>query len=198
MSRELYLIRHGRTLFNDKRVIQGWCDSPLTDEGVVMAHRVGRYLEHERIVFDHAYTSTLTRAQQTMACITDMSFERLDGLREWGFGAFEAERVSLMPPFPWGDFFVPFGGEGQLQVRERVCATLAELMERPGHRRIIAVSHGSACREFLTRWGGDARFATGGVPGNCRIMRFSYDDGAFALEQIIEQEQQRALLGECE
>ena len=196
MTRELYLIRHGRTLFNEKRIIQGWCDSPLTSEGVAMAQRVGRYFERERIAFDHAYTSTLTRTQQTMACITDMPFECLDGLREWGFGAFEAERVSLMPPFPWGDFYVPFGGESQLQVRERVCDTLAALMERPGHERVIAVSHGSACREFLTRWGGDERFATGGVPGNCSIMRFTYERGAFALERIIEQDELHALLGE--
>ncbi|MFR3924691.1 MAG: hypothetical protein ACLTXI_05460 [Collinsella sp.] len=30
-----------------------------------------------------------------------MAYERLDGLREWFFGDFEAERVMLMPERPW-------------------------------------------------------------------------------------------------
>ncbi|WRK52458.1 histidine phosphatase family protein [Coprobacillaceae bacterium CR2/5/TPMF4] len=29
--KDLYLMRHGETLFNQRRKIQGWCDSPLTE-----------------------------------------------------------------------------------------------------------------------------------------------------------------------
>lgn len=29
----LYMMRHGQTLFNQKRLMQGWCDSPLTELG---------------------------------------------------------------------------------------------------------------------------------------------------------------------
>ena len=29
----LYLMRHGQTLFNLQHKIQGWCDSPLTENG---------------------------------------------------------------------------------------------------------------------------------------------------------------------
>ena len=28
MKKDLYLMRHGQTLFNVRRRIQGWCDSP--------------------------------------------------------------------------------------------------------------------------------------------------------------------------
>lgn len=196
MVQELYLVRHGRTMFNEKRVIQGWCDAPLTAEGVEMAQRVGRYVAHEGIEFDHAYTSTLTRTQQTIECITDLPYERIEDLREWGFGAFEGERVSLMPEFPWGDFYVQFDGEGQMQVRERVCRALGEIMERPGHERVLAVSHGSSCREFLTRWAPEAGFGQGNVPGNCSVMRFTYENGEFTLQQILEQDDLKAILGE--
>ena len=34
MSQRLYLVRHGQTLFNRRDLIQGWCDSPLTGEGL--------------------------------------------------------------------------------------------------------------------------------------------------------------------
>ena len=33
MKKDLYLMRHGQTLFNVRRRIQGWCDSPLTELG---------------------------------------------------------------------------------------------------------------------------------------------------------------------
>lgn len=34
MKKKLYLMRHGQTLFNCQNKIQGWCDSPLTEEGI--------------------------------------------------------------------------------------------------------------------------------------------------------------------
>ena len=37
MKKDLYLMRHGQTLFNVRRKIQGWCDSPLTENGVKQA-----------------------------------------------------------------------------------------------------------------------------------------------------------------
>lgn len=76
-------------------------------------------------MFDHAYTSTLTRTQQTIERITDMSYERVEDLREWGYGAFEGERVSLMPPSPRGDFSVPFGGR-----RSWTCAVACVMLWR--------------------------------------------------------------------
>lgn len=196
MSGDLYLVRHGQTMFNEKRVIQGWCDAPLTSEGEGQAERIGRYFAREGIAFDHAYTSTLTRTQQTIERIVDMPYERVEDLREWGFGAFEGERIDLMPPFPWGDFYVPFGGEGQMAVRARVSDALARIMEQPGHGRVLVVSHGSACREFLTKWVPDGGFGCGKVPGNCSVMHFAFDKGVFELVEIIEQDKLRDLLGE--
>lgn len=196
MTRELYLVRHGRTMFNEKAVIQGWCDSPLTDEGIEMAERVGRYLRQEGITFDHAYTSTLTRTQQTLECIVNMPYERIEDLREWGFGAFEGERASLMLDYPWRDFFLPFGGEAQMDVRRRVVRALIEVMERPGHERVLAVSHGAACREFLISCAPDAGYSEGDVPGNCSIMRFTFENRTFALEEVLEQSDLKRILGE--
>ena len=34
-------LRHGETLFNLRHKIQGWCDSPLTEEGIAQARRAG-------------------------------------------------------------------------------------------------------------------------------------------------------------
>lgn len=196
MTATLYLVRHGRTLFNERGLIQGWVDSPLTAEGEEQAERVGRYFAREGITFDHAYASTLARTHQTIERICDMPFGREPGLREWYFGAYEAERVALMPARPWGDYFVQFGGEGQGAFRERVCAALDNIMRRPGHERVLAVSHGSACREFMARWRQQAADGYPDVPGNCSIMRYTFDDGRFELEDVLEQADLRRILGE--
>lgn len=37
MGMSFYFIRHGRTLFNAQHKVQGWCDSPLVEEGVAAA-----------------------------------------------------------------------------------------------------------------------------------------------------------------
>lgn len=37
MKKTLYLMRHGQTLFNARKKIQGWCDAPLTELGIKQA-----------------------------------------------------------------------------------------------------------------------------------------------------------------
>lgn len=150
MNKDLYLVRHGQTIFNLKRIIQGWSDSPLTQLGCEQAARAGMFLRARGVEPDRAYTSTLHRTEQTIASLwPGLAYERLDGLREWFFGDFEAERVMLMPERPWRDFYHQFGGEGQMQVRERMVTTLTDLMRRPDHSCVLAVSHASAIKEFL-------------------------------------------------
>lgn len=196
MSGMLYLVRHGKTLFNEKRVIQGWCDSPLTGEGELQAARVGRYLAHAGVAFDHAYASTLARTHQTIEAITTMPYGRELGLREWFFGAYEGERVDLMPARPWGDYFVQFGGEGQDEFRERICSTLQNIMARPGHENVLVVSHGSACREFMVRWLDQQEPGYPDVPGNCSVMCYAFDGADFELKRVVEQDEMRRVLGE--
>lgn len=191
LTRHLYLVRHGETLFNVKGLIQGWCDSPLTDLGWEQARRAGAYLEREGVVFDHAYASTLTRTQRTLECITGMPYSCEDGLREWYFGTFEAEHSNIMFPKPWGDFFKRFGGEGQMEVRRRMVETLTEIMRRPGHERVLAVSSGSSCREFLAHALGYEDSGRVDLPGNCSIMLFSFDGSAFSLDRIVTSEEQK-------
>ena len=45
MKKILYLMRHGETLFNVQGKIQGWCDSPLTINGIKQAKAAAAYYE---------------------------------------------------------------------------------------------------------------------------------------------------------
>ena len=108
MGKTLYLMRHGQTMFNVRRKIQGWCDSPLTEKGCDQALHARRYFEDAGITFDHVYCSSAGRACETAELVSDVPYTPTKGLREWGFGLFEGESRLLMPPTPWGDFFADF------------------------------------------------------------------------------------------
>ena len=59
----LYIMRHGETEWNVRRLYQGHSDIPLNENGVALAEITGRGLRD--IPFDLAFTSPLRRARQT-------------------------------------------------------------------------------------------------------------------------------------
>ena len=99
---ELYLVRHGKTVFNTTGRLQGWSDSPLTPEGCQVAENLGRALEQQRITFDAAFSSTSPRAVDTARLIlnhsgqADLPLASLPDLREYCFGGFEGELTPIV------------------------------------------------------------------------------------------------------
>ncbi|TSB46816.1 histidine phosphatase family protein [Alkalicoccobacillus porphyridii] len=89
----LHLIRHGQTIFNFQDKVQGWSDTPLTEEGRTVAARLGKGLKSRRI--DAIYSSDSGRAIETATLIrehsekTDLELITSKGLREMYFGTFE-------------------------------------------------------------------------------------------------------------
>lgn len=185
MDKLLYLMRHGQTLFNVRRKIQGVCDAPLTELGIEQAQKAAQYFRENQIAFDHAYSSTSERACDTLELVTDMYYKRTKGLKEWNFGVFEGESEDLNPKLPYGEYFKAYGGEGEMEVRERMNRTLSEIMERDDHQVVLAVSHGGACRQFMRYWEHRTEVVPQGRLGNCCILKFKYCDGEFELLEIV-------------
>ncbi|MGN1400684.1 MAG: histidine phosphatase family protein [Bacillus sp. (in: firmicutes)] len=186
MNKTLYLMRHGQTLFNVRKKIQGACDSPLTEEGIRQARIAGAYFKTHSITFDRAYSSTQERACDTLELVTDMPYTRLKGLKEWNFGIYEGESEDLNPPLDpirksYADFFVQYNGESDTEVAERMNDCLTGVMEEPGHNTVLAVSHGGACYAFLRKWEDTIQR----VP-NCAILKFEYEDKVFKFIEVIE------------
>lgn len=186
MKKVLYLMRHGQTLFNVQHKIQGWCDAPLTRLGIQQAKIAGQYFKDNHITFDHAYSSTSERACDTLEYVTDfqMPYTRVKGLKEWNFGVYEGKDECLNPKLPYGDFFKQFGGEGEMELRERMSKTLTEIMEKEGHESVLAVSHGAACAQFYRAWEKYAKVLKTERFYNCCILKFEYENGIFTLVEI--------------
>ena len=190
---KLYMLRHGETLFNVLWRKQGFCDSPLTERGIQQAKNTGAYLREHGISFDHAYSSTSERARDTVELIVPgMPYEALKGLKEWNFGTFEGVTEDVSPRPAKGGFYVQFGGEHEEEFKQRLFTTLVEIMRRPGHENVLAVSHGAACVRFPAVWGFDMRgylvqngFAAksgSSAFGNCAYAVYEFDgDCGFEL-----------------
>ena len=175
---DLYLVRHGQTELNVQNILQGWHDSPLTARGLEQALTTRAAFEDRGVTFDHVYSSPLGRARCTAELIVGegRSIELVYDLREWHLGSLEGTSNREMPAQPWGDYPVAFGGESEGELRERMVAVLSRIMALPRHDCVLAVSHGSACQEFLEH-------VTGGGehPDTGAVLHFGYCDGAFSL-----------------
>ena len=189
--KDLYLMRHGQTFFNQEGLVQGACDSPLTELGQEQARQAGAYLKERCIRFGQLYSSTQERASDTLELVSGRSdYTRLKGIKEWNFGLFEAQPERLQPKFRPGatsfeDLFVSYGGEGVDQVGERMLVTLTEVMEQAGAEPVLAVSHGGAMWAFYLKIAAQAldpkvRF------GNCAICHYHYEKGYFRLAEVID------------
>ena len=67
---KLVLVRHGQSQWNLENRFTGWVDVPITEKGAEEARRAGKALKGTR--FDHAFTSDLQRAQQTLKLILEV------------------------------------------------------------------------------------------------------------------------------
>ncbi|WP_035173615.1 histidine phosphatase family protein [Lactobacillus equicursoris] len=186
MTKTLYLMRHGQTLFNAEKKIQGWCDSPLTDLGIKQAQAAGKILDDLGVTFDYCYSSTSERACDTLEIATQgkYPYERLKGLKEMNFGSFEAMDEFLHPPYPFGDYYAHFGGESETELSDRMEATLKKIMEPVDAKNVLAVSHGGAMANFVMTKVDSSQLAIEPKLPNCVILKLQYHDGKFTLVQL--------------
>lgn len=92
---KIYLVRHGKTMFNTIGRAQGWSDTPLTKEGQLGITELGLGFKINNIRFDRAYSSDSGRTLQTMNLILENSenegitYTMDPRIREWCFGSMD-------------------------------------------------------------------------------------------------------------
>lgn len=205
--KRLYLLRHGQTEFNVKKLVQGRCDSPLTDLGRKQAGMAAAWLKDHDVVLDKVVSSPLGRAMDTASLVAtellglDAEVEPCEGIIERSYGTFEEGPHDALPTDVWdpGEDLVPFGGEGSRALQERMVGTLTNLMGADGIETLLAVSHGSASRQFIKAAAPEGFELPTKLP-NCAIMIFDFDEAKsgeegdapqskFILQQIIDPQQ---------
>lgn len=203
--KRLYLLRHGQTEFNVKKLVQGCCDSSLTDLGRKQAGMAAAWLKAHDVVPDKVVSSPLGRATDTASLVAcellgpDAAVESCEGIIERCYGSFEGGPHDALPTDVWdpGEDLIPFGGEGSQALQERMVSTLANLMSADDVETVLAVSHGSASRQFIKAAAPEGFELPAKLP-NCAIMIFDFEDSQeecdtsqckFTLQQIIDPQQ---------
>lgn len=156
MALNIYLIRHGKTVWNLEGRLQGSGDSPLVEEGIEGAKKAGIALKN--IKFDAAYSSMQKRAQDTANyilaenCHANTPHFHHKGLNEFAFGAWEGmksvdlfdnEEYWVMKRTPKEYKALTNGGETYEQLYQRAYQAfqqIAELHKNGGN--VLIVSHG--------------------------------------------------------
>jgi 2,3-bisphosphoglycerate-dependent phosphoglycerate mutase len=166
MDRLLVLVRHGQSEWNLKNLFTGWKDVDLTDKGVEEARAAGRKLKSQGLAFDIAYTSSLKRAQRTLALMLeemgqqDLPIVRDRALNERDYG----DLVGLNKDDArkkWGDEQVhvwrrsydvaPPGGES---LRDTLARALPYYVREIQPRvlrgeRVLVAAHGNSLRALI-------------------------------------------------
>src|SRR6187549_330504 len=93
MAGILVLVRHGQSEWNLKNLFTGWTDVGLTEQGIAEARTAGGLLKAKGLVFDIAYTSALSRAQDTLTLM----------LEELGQKGLETVRDEALNERDYGD-----------------------------------------------------------------------------------------------
>lgn len=164
----LVLVRHGESEWNKLNLFTGWKDPNLTEKGRAEAEQAGRTLKAEGFEFDMAFTSDLTRAQDTLSIIlkglgqtgipvtkkqelNERDYGDLSGLnkddarKRWGEEQVHIWRRSFDVPPP--------GGESLKDTAARVLPYY-EASIRPeieAGRNVLVVAHGNSLRALIMK-----------------------------------------------
>jgi probable phosphoglycerate mutase len=149
----LYLIRHGETALNARRVVQP-PETPLSSRGLAQARRLADRLACQGVA--RILSSDLTRAVQTADAVgraTGITPELEALLQERNFGDIRGTPYAELGFDLFGAAYHPPGGESWEQFEARVdrAWTWLESIATRTRGALAVVTHGLVCRSLATR-----------------------------------------------
>ncbi len=151
-----FLVRHGETEGNVKRITQGHQDTPLTEQGIAQARAAGEQLKNQDI--ELIISSDLGRCRQTAEIIAQATGAEVmfdAGFRERFMGDSEGltyeEQEARFSPFKDYDDKTDGNMETTRELEERVSEAFSKHKKIHGHKNVVIVSHGGAIRWLLKR-----------------------------------------------
>lgn len=181
----LYLVRHGQSVGNVKKLFYGWSDHPLTQAGREQARQTAEKLR--AVSFTRCLASDLSRAVDTAAvCLAgrEVALERCPALREQDMGELEDQtwegaqaRFGAALQSLVSDWFhtTPPGGESPEEMIRRVGACVDEVVAR-GEDTLMVAHNGSLSLVLLHL----------GLAGEGELMQpgFFFQQGAYTAVRI--------------
>ena len=165
-ERNLLLVRHGQSEWNEKNLFTGWEDPGLTKKGEDEAQNAGLLIKELGINFDHLFTSALIRAQLTGSIIlneigqNEIPTIKNQALNERFYGDLQGLNKDECRE-KWGEEKVqmwrrsyemgPPGGETLKETGERVIPYFKEKINPLilKGKNILIAAHGNSLRSLI-------------------------------------------------
>ena len=154
----IYLYRHGQTLYNTKGIVQGrGVDSSLNEKGMQQAEAF--FEQYKKVPFDLLITSTLKRTIETAQPFEtlDVPVERLNDLEEIAWGIYEGkaadeamhkEYLDLLKSWSEGHYDNRFeGGDSARDMGQRL-GRVVDYFKTLKHKNVLVCTHGG-CMAYL-------------------------------------------------
>ncbi len=191
---EIYIVRHGETIWNSNHLLQGHADIELNENGRRLAAITGKKLEGT--AFDVIYSSPLIRAYETACLIRgyqNIPIIRDERLKELCFGEYEGKDVDELlhnesDPFHYfftkPELFEPAsGGETLDELRERTADFMRNVVE-PNEKkwnRIMIAGHGAMNKAIMCHIykHPNSMFWSNGLQSNCGVIIVELTNGHY-------------------
>ena len=145
---QLYVVRHGQTDYNVKKIFQGRTDIPLNENGIEQAKQTAQYFVDKKI--DNILVSPLTRTKQTASYISKITnIEPIydERLIERCFGNIEgktnSEKLNVKLFLDYEKNFNDENVEPIQDLFKRVYSYLDEIKEKYKDKSVVLVTHGA-------------------------------------------------------
>lgn len=155
----LYITRHGETVWNTQKRLQGWKDSELTENGRTNALLLGKRLKE--VDFDAIYTSPSGRTISTTNLIKgekEIPVFLNDNLREINLGDWEGQTLfDIENKYPneyyayWNTphVYKPINGESFEDLKKRVLEAIHSIQKKHSTGNVLIVTHSVAIKILL-------------------------------------------------
>ena len=142
---KLYIVRHGKTTWNEKGLLQGSTDIDLNNDGIKEANELALKLDLNNI--NICISSPLKRAKQTASILTQgkvkIIYDAL--LKERGFGSYEGKKINFDLIGKQWDYKLNDSSNGIESIKECLNRTkkfLYKIKKEYPNKNILIVSHG--------------------------------------------------------
>lgn len=196
----LYLVRHGETEWNVKKINQGQSESSLTENGIKQAKETA--LKLKDIKFDAIFSSDLSRTHRTAEIIKldrDIVIQTSKLLRERAHGSFEGKHADVFKNTLkdklkerenlTGDAYHSFRLAPDVETDEelvtRFLIKLREIAVVYPNKNVLVVSHAGPIRNFLIKVGyADRGTLSGGSFKHGGYVKVLSDGVTFSVKEV--------------
>ena len=201
-TRNLIIVRHGQSEWNEKNLFTGWENPGLTKKGADAAMHAAELIKELNIEFDRMFTSALIRAQLTGSIIlekigqSDISIIKDEALNERFYGDLQGLNKDECRQ-KWGDDMVqmwrrsydkgPPAGESLKETGERVLPyylkNIFPLILK--NMNILIAAHGNSLRSLIKYLEGisDEDIVKLEIPTGAPI-HYSFDEDGNVISKI--------------